>query len=203
MHMARARLFRGLGNGDSTEAEIAAAILTARAIDRSSLSAQNYVYEPKAQLEFAFGSVCEDRDDFACARQAYGRSLQEDLAFFPAHLRLARLALAVGDTADAQSELALAGDAAPDDPYALAVRGIMLAQLSDFSDARAAFTRLIAREPDFAGGYLLRARLDDLDHHTPEAVESYNAYLMHAPRSATDRADVASRLATLQPGAPR
>lgn len=200
IHFARARLFRGLRDGDSAEAALSEAIRTARKADADSLTMQSIFYEPKTLLEYAFGMLCEEEHDSPRAREAYGRALQEDLAFFPAHLRLARLAFEAGDTADAASELALATEAAPDDPYLLVTRGSLLARMGRHEEARASLERLTRAAPDFATGHLLLATLEDVDRRPAEAARSYAAYLAHARRDAPERERVTARLAALQQG---
>lgn len=202
MLFARARLFRQLGNGDSAEAAIAAALLVSRKQDADSLSFRSLYYEPKALMEYAFGVLCEERDDSQCARQAYGRALQEDLAFFPAHVRLARLALQSADTVDAQSELTLALDAAPRDPYLVLVAASLVAQLGDHAQADSLLRRLATDEPYFAIPHLLLGRLGEATGKRSEAAASYRAYLVRAARGAPERAGVAARLAALDGGAP-
>jgi tetratricopeptide (TPR) repeat protein len=51
-------------------------------------------YESKALLEHGMGRVHESAGNPAAARAAYARALVEDLAYYPAHMRLGALALA-------------------------------------------------------------------------------------------------------------
>jgi len=47
-------------------------------------------------LEYSIGRVRETQGNDQSARDAYGRALVENLAFYPGHTALARLALAIG-----------------------------------------------------------------------------------------------------------
>jgi len=61
--------------------------------------------------------LLEQHDRVSEAREAYGRALQEDIAFYPAHVRLGLLALNAKDTSTAISELDLAAQVAGTEPY--------------------------------------------------------------------------------------
>ncbi len=112
IHVERARAFHQLGNDDSTRAELAQALDRLRKKDEKALV---YVYQSKALLEHCIGLTYEIKAQFEPAREAYGRALQEDLSYYPAHVRLGSVALAVGDTTSALSEMDLAVQVKGDD----------------------------------------------------------------------------------------
>jgi tetratricopeptide (TPR) repeat protein len=102
IHAARARSFHALRQYDSAQAALVTALSLARAADTAAL---RFVYESRATWEFALARAYEDGRNYAAAREAYQRTLAEDLAYFPAHIRLGLLALALRDTAAALTEL--------------------------------------------------------------------------------------------------
>ena len=157
-----------------------------------------FVYESKALIEQSIGAVHEKAGDVAAAREAYGRALTEDLAYYPAHQRMGWLALAAGDTASAVSELALAADAAPNDGVVHMEHGIMLALARQGEASEAALRKATQVEPHFAAPWLVLARVLELGGK-PEALDAYRGFLARAPRDDAQRAAVEARLAELTP----
>src|SRR5689334_9446394 len=108
----RGRLFFQLGQADSALAELTLALEEMRKTDKKDLV---YVYESKALLEHSIGLIQQRLGNDAAAKEAFGRALQEDLSYFPAHLQLAYIGINAKDTSMALSEMDLAVQIRPDD----------------------------------------------------------------------------------------
>ena len=108
----RGRLFFQLGNVDSALTELTLAVEELRKRDAKDLV---YVYESKELLEHSIGMAYERLGKPDKAREAYGRALQEDLGYSPAHVRLGYMAIESGDTTTALSEFDIAVQLRPED----------------------------------------------------------------------------------------
>ena len=155
------------------------------------------VYESKALTEFSVGVVYEKMGNTAAAQEAYGRALQEDLAFGPAHRALSALALARGDTATTISEMALAVELSPRDAALRMDYGLMLLLAAKPSEGVAEIQKASELEPLFAAPQLMLARLYDRSRLPQEALGHYRAYLARAPRDDEGYANAQQRVAAL------
>lgn len=155
------------------------------------------VYQSKALMEHSLGAVYEKMGNAAAAQEAYGRALQEDLSFAPAHRALSTLAMARGDTATAVSELALAVELSPDDAAARVQYGLLLVRTRKAQEAVAEFTRAAELEPYYAAPHLMLARLYDSSGMLQEALDNYRAYLVRAARDDAGYTNAQERIATL------
>ena len=194
IHVERARAFYTLGNQDSTRAELSRALEELRNKDQKALV---YVYQSKALLEHCIGLTYETKAQFEPAREAYGRALQEDLSYYPAHVRLGSVALAAGDTASALSELDLAVQIKGDDPWVRATYGTTLAQTNRSAAAIEQLRKAIELEPFYPGPYYILGRVEELAGKSADAAEGYKGYLAHASSQDARVADVKQRLAAL------
>ena len=86
-----------------------------------------YVYESKALVEHTIATVYQRMGNAAAAREAYGRALQEDLSYYPAHMQLAYMAIEVNDTTTALAEMDLAAQLRNDDASVRYIYGATLA----------------------------------------------------------------------------
>ncbi|HZI23194.1 MAG TPA: tetratricopeptide repeat protein [Gemmatimonadales bacterium] len=193
IHVERARAFHMLGNDDSTRAELTAALERLRKKEDKFV----YVYESKALLEQCVGLTYEMKAQFEPAREAYGRALQEDLSYYPAHIRLGAVALATGDTTTALSEMDLAVQIKGDDPWVRATYGATLAQTGRAADAAVQLQKAVALEPFYPGPYYLLGRLSEALGKPADAAEAYRNYLAHASTRDVRVADVRQRLGAL------
>ncbi|HYJ78286.1 MAG TPA: tetratricopeptide repeat protein [Longimicrobiaceae bacterium] len=190
-----ARLHYLSGNYDQALEHFTLAITEMRAEDDRDIV---YLYQSKALLEQSVGAVHEKAGRADAAREAYGRALTEDLAYYPAHQRLGWLSLMAGDTAAAVSELALAAEAAADDGAVQYEHGLILALARQFDEAKAALRRAIAVEPHFAAPYLLLAKVQDVTSD-PETPATYRQYVARAMRDDPELAAAQARLAEITP----
>src|SRR5262249_15236834 len=115
LHADRGRIFFNTLQLDSALAELTAAIDYMRKRDKKDLV---YVYQSKALTEHSIAVVHLRLGHTEQAKEAFGRALQEDLSYSPAHLQLAFLALDAKDTATALTELDLVTQLRPDDASA-------------------------------------------------------------------------------------
>ena len=177
--------------------EMGAAVEEMRKEDEGDLV---YVYESKAVLEHSVAAIHEKRGEAEPAREAYGRALREDLAFYPAHVRLGRLALAAGDTAAAVGEMALAAQIADGDGAVRYDYAQLLASARKYAEAADELKKAIELEPYFAAPHLLLGRIHDASGMRLEAVQNYKDFLARATRGDDQRGWAEARLATLEAG---
>ncbi|MBD0320637.1 MAG: hypothetical protein ICV87_09910, partial [Gemmatimonadetes bacterium] len=156
------------------------------------------VYESKALTEYSLGAVYEKMGNTAAAQEAYGRALQEDLAFAPAHRALSNLALARGDTATTLSEMALAVELSPKDAALRMDYGLMLLLARKPAEGVAEIQKAAELEPLFAAPQLMLARLYDNSKLPVEALEHYRTYLARAARDDAGYAAAQARAAALE-----
>lgn len=196
IHLARGRIFFIIGNDDSARVEIGLALDNLRERDAKDFV---YWYESKGVLEQGLGLINERQGRLGQAREAYAQALEEDLSYYPAHVRLALLALAGGDTTTAVSELDLAAQIKEDDPWVQTTYGAVLAQIGRLAEAERHFHRVVELDPVYATPYYALGRVAELENRPADAVRDYDAYLARAPvREQSDRiAEVKSRLAGL------
>ena len=156
------------------------------------------VYQSKALTEYSLGTVYEKMGNTAAAQEAYGRALQEDLAFAPAHRALGALALARGDTATNLSEMALAVELSPRDAALRMDYGLMLLLARKPGEGVAEIQKAAELEPLFAAPQLLLAKLYDSSKLPVEALEHYRAYLARAARDDAGYHAARARAAALE-----
>ena len=188
IHESLANIFFFIGKGDSARVELGAALHILRQEDKKDFV---YLYESKAALEHGVGLVSEQLGQLDSAREAYGRALQEDLSYYPSHMRLGLLAFGAADTATALSELDLAVQIQADDPWLLTIYGALLAEAKRYPEAETQLRKAIAVEPFYAMSYFVLGRIADFTNRPSDAIVHYRSYLAHVharePRAATVR----------------
>ena len=198
IHLARGQVFVLIGNDDSAEVEIEQGLDSLRSRDVKDLV---YVYESKGVLEHSLGLINERQGRIEQAREAYGRALQEDLGYYPAHVRLGLLALAEGDTTVALNEMEFAVQIKGDDPWVQTTYGAVLVQLGHLAEADEHLRRAVDLAPFYAAPYYALGRVAELANRPADAVRHYRAYLARAGAVDPRAADVRARLAALEPSA--
>ena len=198
----RGRIFYLTGNQDSALAELRLALDELRNKDNKELVR---LYDSKAVLEHSVAKIHVQRNDLAAARESYGRALEEDLSFYPAHFELGNLALQVGDTATALSEMELAVQINGDDAVLRLVYGYALLAKGRYDDAAQHLTKAIELEPYFPNLYYFLGQVYEGQQKPADAVRQYEAFLGRAAMSHPQRDDVSRRLSALrmQAGAPK
>jgi tetratricopeptide (TPR) repeat protein len=194
IHSIRARIFYVLGNLDSARTEMTAAVSAMRERDTTQ---RVILYRSKATYEQSLGMVFERQSQMDSARDAYGQALQEDLSYFPAHARLAQMALAKGDTTTALTELDLVVQLQPNDVVARYEYAVALVKVGHDAAAAAQLKNAIAVDPYFAAPHLLLARIADVEQYAQDAVGEYQQYVALTPRSDPNLPFVKGRLGAL------
>ncbi|HST59933.1 MAG TPA: hypothetical protein VLK84_14610 [Longimicrobium sp.] len=189
----RARLHAHMGNNAGAMTDFTQAIQDMRTEDERNLV---YLYQSKALLEHSIGSLHERMGNRDAAREAYGRALTEDLAFYPAHVRMGMLALAAGDTTTALGELDLAAQAG--EPHVVYTYGAVLAQLGRLDEAAQQLERVMGMTPHWAEPYFVMGAVRDGQADLGKARAAYEGFLARAPRGHRRRATAEARVADLQ-----
>jgi hypothetical protein len=195
VRLERARIFGMRSQTDSAVAELRLVLDELRKKDEKDLVV---FYDSKALAEYSIGILLEGAGDTGGAREAYGKALQEDLAYYPAHLRLGLLALGLKDTATALSELALASDIAGEEPHVRYVHGFVLTAAHHYPDASAELKKAVELEPYYALPYLLLGQVYEQLEKGPEALAAYQGFLDHASLKDMQRDFAVGRVADLK-----
>jgi len=155
------------------------------------------VYESKAMLEYSLAAALEQAGNVDGAREAYGRALQEDLAFWPGHRRMAMLAVARGDTATALVELGLAVELAPGEADLHYDYGYLLLAAHKILESAAEMKKAAELDPYYAAPHFYLAAMNDASGMTDDALEHYRAYLERAATDDSHLAQARTRVAAL------
>lgn len=140
-----------------------------------------FFLQPQQVPDYAIGQVEEMRGDTAGARAEYESALVQDLSYVPAHVALARLALARHDTTEALKELDLATqDADADRCYTY---GVLLWASRKPLDAAKQFTRAIASDSDYAPPYISLAYLVEASGDDSLAAVLYRNFIGRASKA--------------------
>jgi tetratricopeptide (TPR) repeat protein len=199
----RGRIFYLTDQLDSALAELAVALDELRQRDSKEVVV---AYASKALLEHSMAKIHQQLGDVTAAREAYGRALQEDLAFYPAHQSLGILALQQGDTTTALSELELAIQIRDDEPMLRLFYGYLLSQLARHAEAETHLVKAIELEPFYARSYQLLGHAYEAQQRRAEAIVQYETYLARAALTDGPREAITRRLEGLRAptgGAPR
>jgi Tfp pilus assembly protein PilF len=195
LHIERARILGMRNEVESAVAEFEAALGELRQKDEKKLVV---LYNSKAMAEYSIATLLEGAGNPQKARDAYGRALQEDLSYYPAHMRLGLLALTQGDTTAALSELALASDIATDDAYIHYLNGWVLGKAKHTTEAVTELTKATTLEPYYAlPNLILGATYESLEK-APEAIAAYQRFLALASQRDPQREFATSRVADLK-----
>lgn len=200
LRAARARVFLSMGQYDSAAAGYNELLHVQREAENEALV---HVYESKELILYTIARIHEAQGDLAAAREAYGRALVENLAFYPAHAALARLALAAADTSAALSEYAQSLELHPADAPLRYDYGRILFALHRYDEAAEQFRMAIQAEPYFAPPYYPLAYIMENRFRDSLAIVWYQRFVQLAPAtSAATVADARRRLADLIAAAP-
>jgi tetratricopeptide (TPR) repeat protein len=191
IRIERGRIFGMTGQLDSAVAELRLALAEMRSRDTKDLV---FFYDSKALFEHTIATLLEQQDSVAAAREAYGKALQENLAFYPAHMRLGLLALGQADTATALSELDLAVQIAGDEPFLRYIYGWSLAAARKNDDALVQLKKAVELEPYYAAPYVVIGQLAEQGGDGPAAQVAYKSFLARASQKDTQRAFAQRRL---------
>jgi tetratricopeptide (TPR) repeat protein len=173
------RMLYFIGHHGNAMAHIDTAITQLRARDNK----RTYrLYSSKEQLETMRGEIYESLEDYNNAKKAYGKALEENLSYWPAHVRLARLASLQQEHDEALQEYDQAVQLAEKEPTVHFDYGIALLRARKPVDAEREFRRALELEPYFAlARFNLGVALDN-QGKKDEAIETYRTYIASAPR---------------------
>ena len=195
LHIERARILGMRNEVESAVAEFQLALGELRQKEDKKLVV---IYNSKALAEYSIATLLEGAGDAKKARDAYGRALQEDLSYYPAHMRLGLLALTEGDTTAAMSELALASDIATDDAYVHYLNGWVLGKAKHTAEAVTELKKATELEPYYAlPNLVLGAQYETLEKG-PEAVAAYERFLALASQHDPQRTFASERVEDLK-----
>ena len=179
-HSERARIFYLLGAYDSAQAEFTSAMKELQANEKNTLV---FIYDSKELYQQSLGMIAEKLGNVDAAREAYGKALEEDLSYAPAHMALSALDLAKHDTAAALSEMETATQVAPNDGYIAFVYGRTLLFAAKDQPALEQMKRAVALEPYFAEPHVFLAAIYDNASYSNEAIAEYAKFLeLASPR---------------------
>lgn len=190
----RGRTFFQFGQPKDAIVELTLALQDMRKRDEKDLV---YVYQSKALLEHSIGLANIRSGDRTGAKEAYGRALQEDLAYAPAHIALAYLALEAGDTATALSEYDLAVQLRGDEVAMRHEYGQLLAAAKKDADAEVQLKKAVELNPAYAAPHVVLAAMYDRQAKPELALESYKAYLARARRGDPRRTEAENKVKAL------
>lgn len=193
----RGRIFLMRGDADSAVAQLRYALEELRKREDKD---EVVLYNSKALIEHALGRAFELRNQSDSAKEAYGRALQEDLAYYPAHVALASLALAQSDTAGALSEYELAVQLRGDEPRVRVIYGFALTANGKLDEAAEQFSKAAELEPYFAIPHRWLGQIAERRQQPDKAVEHYRRFLSLASTAHPLRQEVQARLQAV--GAP-
>jgi tetratricopeptide (TPR) repeat protein len=188
----RGRLFLQIGQADSAVAELSQALEELRTRDKKEFTPYYY---SKATTQTTLGMAQQQRGDLAAARAAFEGALLEDLAYFPAHVRLGQMALDQHDTTTAISEMDLAVQLRPDDGYLRDQYGYALTLVGKYAEAIEQLKKSVELEPWYALPLRHLGEAYDRAGNRDAAATSYKAYMILASRGDPMRPTVQSRLA--------
>jgi Tfp pilus assembly protein PilF len=194
IHAERSRIFYLIGNMDSAFTEMSAAIA---GLSERDTKETVILYESKAMYDQSLGMIHEKAKHPDLAREAYAHALEEDLAYYSAHSRMASLQLASGDTANAITEMELAVQLQPNDPVLLYNYATTLVRARRDAEAATQLGKSVAADSFYSQPHMLLARMADVEQYTDEAVKEYQIFLSLAARSDPQVALAKTRLAAL------
>ena len=178
--MYQAINFYRIGGFDSTIAQIKQAIA---ALDRIERKAPTRVYESREFFEYAIGAAYMSLGDPKAAREAFERSVSENVSFYPARAAIAAIAWSEGsDIETAVREYELATELNPSDGFLRQEYGATLLVARRFDEAVTQLERAIEMEPHFANIYLNLGIAYDHLGKDQESLGAYRRFVALAPR---------------------
>jgi tetratricopeptide (TPR) repeat protein len=156
-----------------------------------------YVYESKALYEHALGMAHERMNNPAAAKESYGRALQEDLSYSPAHTRLGYMALEAKDTLTAISEFDLAVQLRSDDAGLRYQHGFLLLLVKKHAEAKEQLDKAIALDPWYAASYAALGTAHEAMGKPAEALDAYKKYIAFAAKTDPRRPEILQKVQSL------
>lgn len=195
LRVDRARVFAQMNQNDSALAELNLAITDLRKRDKKDLI---YVYQSKALTEQSVGAIYQRMGNAAAAKEAFGRALEEDLSYYPAHMQLAYMAIDANDTTTALSEMDLAVQIEANDPATRYVYGFALAATGKAADAEVQLRKSMELDKVYAAPHFMLAYALEQEGKAADALAEYQRYLAMASLTDPRRATAEGRVAALK-----
>ena len=180
LRVDRARVLYQLNQPDSALSELKLAVEDMRKRDKKDLI---YVYQSKALAEHSIAVVQQRLGNDAAAREAFGRALQEDLSYYPAHMQLAFMSLEAKDTTAALTEMELAVQLRGDDAVAHYLYGFTLAATGKATEAEPELRKSIALNPVYAAPRFTLAEVLERTGRKADALAEYQNFIARATKS--------------------
>lgn len=200
LQMARALPFVAMGLQDSALFSVRTALDSLRG---SPDDKGDFPYESYPYAEYSVGTLFERMQSRDSARAAFERALLDDIAFYPAHRKLARLRLSAGDTAGALKEFGDVANLAPTDAVALFELGTVTLTTGRTDSALTLLKRAAELEPLFLPPHRTLGLIYESSGFKEEAIKEYQAFLQLAPKSMEPQSSaIKQRLARLGAPAP-
>jgi len=196
-HLARALTFMPDQQFDSATTEMNTLLARLRAsMDTQRMQS---IYESQEIVTYAIGLLQIVRGLPDSARRSFERAVEENLAFFPAHMELGELALGRFNRGAAERSFRQAAELAPNEAWVQERLGAILLRMGKSADALVPLERAIQLEPYYAESYWLLAKAWEGAGDKTAAIKAYQQYLERAPRRDTTAInDSQRRLAALR-----
>jgi len=191
----RASALVNLGQIEGALAEMQALLRQLRREEATTLARP---YQSKELVLYSIGLLHASRGRIGPARDAYRQALVENLAFAPAHRRLAALTLQ-RDPASSASELAQAVELDGDDAVLHSEYGAVLLAGGKPAEAVAEMRLAVAKEPWWADPYFTLGRALEANGAPDQALAAYRMFVARAPRSAVMLSTAEGRISALAP----
>jgi tetratricopeptide (TPR) repeat protein len=191
----RGRLFYQIGQHDSALVELKRAVEEMRKEDKKDLV---FFYQSKALMEERIGLIHRAKGNVDAAREAFGRALEEDLSYYPAHVQLAYLGLEGGDTAAVTNEMDLAIQIKPDDAGIRFAYGYALGSLNRLKEAEPQLRKAIELAPDFATPHFVLGDVLQAGARRAEALKEFETFLALAAAGDPRREEASQMVAVLR-----
>jgi tetratricopeptide (TPR) repeat protein len=199
LRIERGRLFFQINEPDSALSELTLALEELRKTDKKDIV---FLYDSKALTEHSIGLAQVRIGNVAGAKEAFGRALQEDLSYFPAHMQLSYLALEAKDTATALNEMDLAVQIRDDDVNLHFVYGFVLAASQKHTDAETHLRKAVALNSVYAAPHFSLAQVLDKQGKGADAVTEYKVFLGLASKNDLRRKETEERIKALASATP-
>jgi len=160
-------LFYQIGQADSALVVLTQAIDQMRKSDKDDLV---FLYQSKALMEQRIGLIEHVKGHNKAAKDAFGRALEEDLSYFPAHVQLALMGLESGDSVSVTSEMDMAVQIKPDDAGIRYQYGFALGSLNRLKDAEVQLKKALELDPDFAAPHFILSEVYQASGRKPDAL---------------------------------
>jgi hypothetical protein len=197
LRLHRARALYIIHDYWGAAAEVEVVLDTLRARDEQYLDQR---YNTKEFLEYMIAAARYQGGDLAGARAALERALTENLAYYPAHALLSRIADAQGQlpTAVQEAELAVGLDQA--NGVLRHDYGVLLLRSGKLVEAEGQFRQAVELEPYWADARRMVAVALDAQKKYPEALAAYEDFLARAPRRHVGLKEAQDRIAAIRAG---